>query len=494
MHSITAVAALSAVLPLAFAQTSSSETVLGVYMFHRHGDRTAKSTPPANLTDLGYQEVYTSGEYYRNRYIASDATYRINGMDADLVKQSQIAVSAPADTVLQNSATGFLQALYPPVGTDLDTETLRNGTVVTSPMEGYQLIPISLVTSGSGSEDNSWLQSASGCAAAVISSNNYFTSAEYMGLLNSTHDLYQSIVPAINGTFNSSTSSFKNAYTVWDLINVASIHNASFDPSNIITAPVFDQLYSLSNTHEWGLAYNASDNLRAISGMVLAAEIQQFLNATLASAGKPKLGIQFGAYATFASFFGLAIPDIATVDSELMGVADYASALTFEMFTNSSTAVSGASAPAVDEVYVRMLFHNGTTSNASEPTVYPLFGSGQDVLSWTAFSAGLGKFAVGTTEEWCTACGNTTGTCAAYAPGSGSDSGSSGSGTSRSGKGGNGLSPVVNGVIGAMVTLAVVLGLEALILLVGGFRVVSKKALAQRAGSPTISAGGETKA
>ncbi|KAK3112294.1 hypothetical protein LTR53_011579 [Teratosphaeriaceae sp. CCFEE 6253] len=494
MLSVTAITALSAVLPLAFAQASSGETVLGVYMFHRHGDRTSKSTPPANLTDLGYREVYTSGQYYRNRYIASDATYGINGINADLVKQSQIAVSAPADTVLQNSATGFLQALYPPVGTNLDTETLKNGTVVTSPMEGYQLIPVSLVTSGSGSEDNGWLQSASGCAGAVVSSNNYFTSAEYMDLLNTTHDLYESVVPTINGTFSSSTSSFKNAYTVWDLINVARIHNASYDPTNIVTDAVFDQLYSLSNTHEWGLAYNASDDLRAMSGMVLAAEVQQFLNTSLASASKPKLGIQFGAYATFASFFGLAIPDIATVDPALMGVADYASALTFEMFTNASAAVSSASYPIADDVYVRMLFHNGTTSNISEPTVYPMFGSGQNALSWTDFSAGLGKFAVGTTEEWCTACGNTTGTCAAYAPGSGSNSGSSGSATSSSGKNGNGLSPVVNGVIGAMVTLAVVLGLEALILLVGGFRVVSKKTLAQRAGSPTMSAGGETKA
>lgn len=122
-------------------------------------------------------------------------------------------MSAPADTVLQNSATGFLQALYPPVGSGLDSETLKNGTVVTAPMDGYQLIPISLVTAGTGSEDNGWLQSASGCAQATISSNNYFNSAEYMELLNSTHGLYQSIMPTINGTFNSSTSSFKNAYT-----------------------------------------------------------------------------------------------------------------------------------------------------------------------------------------------------------------------------------------------------------------------------------------
>ena len=49
---------------LAAQLTIAQETVLGVYIFSRHGDRTAKSTPPANLTDLGYEEVYTSGKHY----------------------------------------------------------------------------------------------------------------------------------------------------------------------------------------------------------------------------------------------------------------------------------------------------------------------------------------------------------------------------------------------------------------------------------------------
>ena len=39
------------------SSTIAAETVLGAYIFSRHGDRTAKSTPPAVLTDLGYQEV-----------------------------------------------------------------------------------------------------------------------------------------------------------------------------------------------------------------------------------------------------------------------------------------------------------------------------------------------------------------------------------------------------------------------------------------------------
>lgn len=192
---------------------SAAETVLGVYMFHRHGDRTSKSTPPANLTDLGYEEVWTSGNYYRSRYIVDDAPYKIQGINADIVKQSQLTISSPSDTVLQNSATGFLQGLYPPVGDALGSQTLRNGTNVTSPLNGYQLIPISIISTGSGSEDNGWLQSASGCYSAVTSSNEYFSSTQYTDLLASTQDFYTSIAPVINNTFSSSQISFKNAYT-----------------------------------------------------------------------------------------------------------------------------------------------------------------------------------------------------------------------------------------------------------------------------------------
>lgn len=201
----------------------------------------------------------------------------------------------------------------------------------------------------------------------------------------------------------------------------------------------------------------------------------QFLNGTITGKGKQKIGVQFGAYGTFASFFGLA--DLPAANPEFRGVTDYASAMTFELFTNSSVEVSSTSYPADDEIYVRFLFHNGTTNATSEPIAYPLFGTDQDTISWSDFTKNMNKFSVGSTEDWCTACGNTTGTCAAYASNGVSSSSSSSNGSGS----GNGLSPVVNGVIGAMVTLAVVLGLEALILAVGGFRVVNKKKLARAA-------------
>ena len=194
----------------------AQETVLGVYIFHRHGDRTSKALPPTSLTDLGYAQVYESGNFYRSRYVDSNATSPVYNLAQNIVKNSQLNVQAPVDTVLQNSAAGFLQGLYPAVGPTLGTQTLANGSSVEAPLNGFQLIPVNLVASASSSansENSAWLQGASGCNNAIVSSNNYFYSQEYMEKLNSTGAFYQSILPVINSTFSSSYDTYKNAYS-----------------------------------------------------------------------------------------------------------------------------------------------------------------------------------------------------------------------------------------------------------------------------------------
>ncbi|KAF2114981.1 histidine phosphatase superfamily [Lophiotrema nucula] len=470
----------SLVLPVLALLTSAeaAETVLGAYIFHRHGDRTPKALAPANLTTLGYDQVYTSGSYYRSRYLDSASSSKIKGLNEDVVKLQQLSVTAPVDNVLQNSAMGFLQAFYPPVGGQLSSQSLANGSDVQAPMNGYQLIPVNTVSAGTGSEDNGWLQDSTGCYNAKTSSNNFFTSAEYMNLLNSTSDFYSSIVPVVNGTFAAKDVTFKNAYVVYDLINVAEIHNSSIPDSQVLTNDTLFQIRTLADAHEWGLAYNASDDMRAMSGKQLAGEILTYMNSTITSgqAGSSanKFGIQFGAYASFLSFFGLA--NLPNANPDFMGVTDYASSMVFELFTDADTS-SGF--PGTEDLQVRFMFHNGTASNASEPVVYPLFGGSDDAVSWNDFANGLGKFAVRTTQEWCTACGNTTGTCAPYAPSAGN-----GGATTQNSSGGHHMSAAVGGVIGAFVTVGVVLLVTAAAMLIGGLRLVPKSKLAGGAGTP----------
>ena len=246
---------------------------------------------------------------------------------------------------------------------------------------------------------------------------------------------------------------------VYDLLNVASIHNSSF-PSSLVQEDMLSQLRTLADQHELGLAYNASQPLRAIAGATLASRIIQGLNQSITSKGKQaKLTVEFGAYASFLSFFGLA--GLLNVGENFHGIPDYASTMTFELFTTASN----ASFPSTEELSVRFLFHNGTTSNISEPTAFPLFG--QEAPTWDDFVDGMNKFAIGDQADWCHACGNNAGVCAPFTTSSGLQSVSS----SRD----DGISRPVAGVIGALVTLAVVLGLEAVVWFVAGLSVVRKR-------------------
>jgi hypothetical protein len=267
--------------------------------------------------------------------------------------------------------------------------------------------------------------------------------------------------------------------TVYDLVHVSMIHNASIPSDNLLTPETVFQLQTLADNHEFNLAYNASEPIRAIAGSTLAAQIVQQLNATITGKSTSQIGIQFGAYNSFLSFFGLA--QLPAVSVNFTGIVDYASSMTFELVTNAT--VTNTSYPSDDDISVRFLFSNGTA--AEHPlTAYPLFGQSETVIPWNTFVDQMNAFAVGNQADWCSQCGNSTGVCASTTSTSTGSSTSPTSSTSSSG----GISKAVAGVIGAMVTLAVILGAEALILLLAGLRVVSKKRFGNRASPESASA------
>ena len=204
----------------------------------------------------------------------------------------------------------------------------------------------------------------------------------------------------------------------------------------------------------------------------------QQLNATITGKSASPVGIQFGAYGAFLSFFGLA--QLPAVSVNFTGIVDYASSMTFELVTNAT--VSNTSYPSTSDISVRFLFSNGTASQ-NPLTAYPLFGQQDTVVPWNTFVTEMNKFAIGDQTSWCNACGNSTGVCAATATSTGS------SAQSTVGSSSGGISKAVAGVIGAMVTLAVILGAEGLILLATGLRLVSKKRLASATASQSVETG-----
>lgn len=448
-----------------FANGANAERVLGVYIFQRHGDRTAKALPPTKLTELGSTQEYTSGNFYHDRYIASGTAGQIDGISPKIVNLAQVTASGPQDNVILASGQAFLQGLYPPVGATAG-ETLRNGATIKSPLGGFQFIPITNVKSGGGSEDSTWLQGTSACNKAEASSNNYYSSPSYQHQLSSTTKLYQSLESLTNGAVPPSQMNFKNAFTIWDLFSVALIHNdsSSFPASSSFTDHVMPELLVLANDHEFNLAYNKTDKIRAVAGMTLAGQVLSALNQTISSGGKSKLNIQFGAYSTFLSYFGLA--GLSEHNANFTGMPNYASSMVWELVTNTS----GPGIPRESDISVRFRFHNGTSiPGETLLQAHALFGQSAVEIRWPQFVNYTKQIAITSQSQWCQACGNTTGICSSV-PSTGIFSTTAGALFLQK-------SLVLAGVTGAMVTLGVFAVLTTLIVCGCGLRLVRKKTL-----------------
>lgn len=458
---------LSAAALLAAPQPATAETVLGAFIFARHGDRTAKASPPTSLTDLGYREVFRTGSYYRSRYVADNASSQIQDLSSDIVNSQQLSASAPSDDVLQKSAMGFLQGLYPPAGSDAASMTLRDGTVVKAPLDGYQLIHIDEVPNGEDSEDVAWLESTGNCRNAKVSSNSYLSSQPFDDLRDSTADFYSSLSPMLEGAFSPDQIGYKEAYLIFDYLNVASIHNGSdhFKREDLFTNATYDRLLQLASVHQYNLAWNASDSIRASAGSTLANDTLSALSNIIDKhdSSTPKLNIQFGAYSTFLSFFGLA--DLPKASVNFTGIPDYASSMAFELVTDDD---DSSSFPAPEDINVRFVFRNGTATADDPPTEFPLFDQSKSVLPWPEFRSHMEDISFRSLKDWCKACGSTDGPCASV------DDASAKSGDGKGGGGGGGLSLAEAGVIGAFVTLGVIIIVQAAIFFLGGFSLVRK--------------------
>lgn len=252
---------------------------------------------------------------------------------------------------------------------------------------------------------------------------------------------------------------------VFDLVNVATIHNASIASSSLLSPSVLARLHNLASIHEWNLAFNASEPVRATAGAVLAGQVVAALQAIVEAKPKtPRLHAQFGAYGTFMAFFGLA--QLPAVSRDFYGICDYASSMAFELVT---TAPAGAKV-LEDDVAVRFLFANGTASE-HRLEAYPLFGQDKLALPWRDFKDAMYAFAISNDVDWCRRCGKTTGKCASIT--------NAGYGHERSSDSSDGVSRPVAGVIGALVTLVVILGVQAAVMLFGGLRLAKKSTLAR---------------
>lgn len=395
------------------------------------------------LTNLGLQQNFQVGSDYRDLYVSSDSSKQILGISESKYVPSQIFASAPDEPVLLNTATAFLQGLYPPLDASISSQSLNNGTNYTNPLDGYQYV----VLHGEEKEspDTIWIKGDDECPAFTEAMDTFPESTVYQERLESTRSFYQQFWPDIlENVYDLSEEdmTYGNAYTIFDLINVGTIHNTSM--KDAVTTEQLFQLRALADSAEFDSNYNASQPDRSIGAKTLNTAILSHLNETVTSKGDVKFSLLAGSYDTMLAFFGL--NELTAASSDFYGLPDYASTMVFELLTSNDD-VDGFPSDT-DSLMVRFLFRNGSDSGG-EPTAFPLFGGEETTLSWTKFVAEMQSRAISSVAEWCNACRSEQEFCVAATAGDGVSS-------EESEGNGGGLSNAASGVIGAMVTLCVV--------------------------------------
>ena len=469
------------VLP-SVAQSVLREQIWSTVIYTRYGDRTPYVLPTAyTLTPLGATQMHSAGNKFRDRYlgIPENGNTVIQGISPIQLDNDQVSVISLRDQFVVASAQAFMQGLYPPLRASSNNtfingqSQLANGSNVVSPLDGYQYPQIETVSPFDFS--SIWLMGTDNCPIYSASQREYFDSVAYEGLLEKNQDFYSSLQPALlNGVFVNTSVNYLNAYLIFDYLNYGSVHNSSF--SDNLSFSDLTKAKLLADNWIWAVYGNTSasgltvgDQIRAIAGRTLANRIVQALYANINTSGLyDKMTLLFGGLepiVSFAALSGLASEE----NSQFFGIPEYGSSMVFELFSRTENGTDVY--PSIADLYVRFFFQNGTDDN-SEPVAYPLFGNGPSGINMPLndFVIAMQDFMILSPAGWCKTCASFSVFCPAFQGDRDDDDTEPGKSESR-----RGLMPVVAGVIGAAVTLAVIGLVLAAVVLFGGVRLYRQR-------------------
>ncbi|EJD51819.1 phosphoglycerate mutase-like protein, partial [Auricularia subglabra TFB-10046 SS5] len=384
----------------ALASVGAAETVLGVVVFQRHGDRTSKTFSPTHLTTLGLNQVYQSGLFYRSTYVEEGAPKQIHDIAPEAAAASQVYAATPDEATLFSTGYAFLQGLYPPVTrANAAAELLANGSSVEPPL-GINYLQ--LHSENADAPESIWLKGDVACPAYISAAKSYSQSAEFKAIATAKETFYRRFTPLLTGLFTRDEIGYGKAYEIFDYLNVGYVHNMTI--RGAIDEDELFQLRTLADAHEWALAFNASQPERSIPAKTFVGKVLAQLNQTVSTKTGPKLSLLVGSYITFQSFFGLA--SLQNQTDDFYGLPDYASSLVFEAVTNATVAAD--TMPSLDDVSVRFLFRNGSAADAPLRS-YPLFDKTTDLIPWNEFEERISTLQIATANRWCTQCDATQG-------------------------------------------------------------------------------------
>ena len=330
------------------------------------------------------------------------------------------------------------------------------------------------------------------CPAFDESVIEYIFSPEFTATQAASKSVYETIGPIFLGDVSQPDQwDFINAYAIYDYLNYMYEHNTTFnsmlsdskniDPSTNISyldtlrwyadQQQYSQLGNLNaknNITSDPFPGEVSGSISTISGNLLAAKMVAQLQANIDWQGEYyKLSVMFGDYQPFMSFFALA--DLPSLNSNFYGLPDFGSVAVFELFSHADSS-DGTQYPSEEDLYVRFYFRNGTDSDQLYQS-YSLFNNGPDTpdMKWVDFVQQMNQIMIGDVGVWCQQCGAylqpTDRIFCSYWNATESISAD----TLKTGSHGP-VSPVVGGVIGALIALVVAGLLFGAIMLIGGVR------------------------
>lgn len=263
--------------------------------------------------------------------------------------------------------------------------------------------------------------------------------------------------------------SYYNAHTLWTYAHSASLHNTTVASS--LPPPSLARLRALASQRAYHINGNLSVPYAAIAGQTLAGKVLALLSGIPSAPAAEKLTLLFGSYEPFLAFSSLS--GLANSTQDFRALPLPGSVMAFEVFSPSANATR----PEARDLWVRFLFRNGTAPE-ERLTAYPLFGRGKSAVDmrWTDFEEGMAAIAITGPGDWCRACASLAVFCAAFLQ----NSGAAGKAGNQSKAGAvmalenSGMTRASAGVLGAGVTVAVVMVVGAAMAM-GGWRVYRRE-------------------
>ncbi|THG97935.1 hypothetical protein EW026_g4172 [Hermanssonia centrifuga] len=248
--------------------------VLGIVVLARGGDRQTLYLAPddyasslSSITPLGEQQEFQLGGSLRSIYLNVTSPSFVQGIfgATALFNQSSVIVQsddAGEDGTLFDGAQALMQGLWPP--SQQEAIFLANGTTITSPLGGYQYIPIDSVDPD---EDIS-LEGAPSCTAWSMRNEAFYNSAGFLEKANQSASLLSALQPYLDGR----PVNLENMWNVYDYMNVQFIHNATY--AGQLPPAYMEQVRDLANWHEYNVFTDtAASGIGNIAGRVMLPSI-----------------------------------------------------------------------------------------------------------------------------------------------------------------------------------------------------------------------------